>query len=37
VFELLARIEALAAGAVTTVAEWCPSGHNGAVAVQRLA
>ena len=37
VFELLARIESLAAGAVTTVAEWCPSGHEGAVVMQRLA
>ena len=36
-FELLARVEDLAAGAMTTVAEWCPSGHHGAVVVQRLA
>jgi 3-oxoacyl-[acyl-carrier-protein] synthase II len=36
VFELLARLERLAAGAVTTVAEWCPSGHDGAVVMQRL-
>ena len=37
VFELLSRIEGLAAGAATTVAQCCPSGHNGAVVVQRLA
>jgi 3-oxoacyl-[acyl-carrier-protein] synthase II len=37
VFEVLARLEALTAGASATIAEWCPSGHNGAVVVQRLA
>jgi 3-oxoacyl-[acyl-carrier-protein] synthase II len=37
VFELLARVEDLAGGATTTVAEWCPSGHHGAVVVQRVA
>ena len=37
VFELLAQLRGLAAGAAATVAEWCPSGHTGTVVVQRLA
>jgi len=37
VFDLLAELQGLAAGAATTVADWCPSGHTGAVVVQRLA
>jgi len=36
VFELLTRLHDLAPGASATVADWCPTGHAGAVVVQRL-
>lgn len=36
IFDLLGRMADLVPGATATVADWCPTGHTGAVVVQRI-